>query len=635
MSFSDRAQELDKQIREAVDRAVRELRGEISRRLEEDHGRLLEELGGTDTALAGPILREEDLAPLVEEAAQRSRNEALDALHGAFSAIDRARSQTEVLEALLAGAGQFASRSALFLLRGEEIRGWAGHGFGDSESALRGIELPLAEESGWARLARGRGAVKLRSADRVELASRLESPVPQEAILLPLVLRDRVAAALYTDRVGEGGEIRLQALEVLAFTAALAIETLPFRERASTPTLRLEDEAPGEEPGLERWPHSAAAPAAAEEPAPVATETAAEEPYPIPPASPEVAVEATPPAPEPAPQEESGATEELLELPSPAAGETEQAAAEAADVLEETAAEPSFPRAEPGPSGELGDVELGGTALGDIQLGDVELGDVELEDVELEDVELEVEDSPLAPVAPVAETQPERPEPTPEPARLSEQAEQAEQPEQAEPPHEEEAQQAEPASADEPAEQSAPAAAAPLPPPVPTPGLRAVEQLPAAEEAAPAPEPVAEPTAEPRPQPRFGTPSATPTEVPQPAQPAPAPGGPQVQPPADVEGPGWAFTGGREQGAEHDEPAHEEARRLARLLVSEIKLYNEEEVQEGRRSQDVYERLKEDIDRSRQLYDERVDSDVRESTDYFYQELVRVLGAGDPKALGI
>lgn len=84
-----------------------------------------------------------------------------------------------------------------------------------------------------------------------------------------------------------------------------------------------------------------------------------------------------------------------------------------------------------------------------------------------------------------------------------------------------------------------------------------------------------------------------------------------------------------------DEAIHEEARRLARLLVSEIRLYNEEQVELGRRNHDIYERLKDDIDRSRQMYDERVDPRILKSTDYFYQELVRILAAGDPRALGI
>lgn len=80
---------------------------------------------------------------------------------------------------------------------------------------------------------------------------------------------------------------------------------------------------------------------------------------------------------------------------------------------------------------------------------------------------------------------------------------------------------------------------------------------------------------------------------------------------------------------------HDEARRFARLLVSEIKLYNEGKVEQGRKNKDLYERLKEDIDRSRSMYDERIPEDVRKSTNYFYDELVRILADGDTGALGL
>jgi hypothetical protein len=112
-------------------------------------------------------------------------------------------------------------------------------------------------------------------------------------------------------------------------------------------------------------------------------------------------------------------------------------------------------------------------------------------------------------------------------------------------------------------------------------------------------------------------------------------GTPEVRPPSGVQGPGWAFATTRLAAAPGDEAQHEEARRLARLLVSEIKLYNEEQVEAGRRNRDIYERLREDIDRSRQMYEERVEPRLAKSTDYFYQELVRILAAGDSKALGI
>jgi hypothetical protein len=55
---------------------------------------------------------------------------------------------------------------------------------------------------------------------------------------------------------------------------------------------------------------------------------------------------------------------------------------------------------------------------------------------------------------------------------------------------------------------------------------------------------------------------------------------------------------------------------------------------EGRKREDLCERLKEDIDRSRQMYEERVEPSISMSTGYFYQELVRILAAGDAKALG-
>ena len=79
----------------------------------------------------------------------------------------------------------------------------------------------------------------------------------------------------------------------------------------------------------------------------------------------------------------------------------------------------------------------------------------------------------------------------------------------------------------------------------------------------------------------------------------------------------------------------EEARRFAKLLVSEIKLYNEKAVLQGRDKGNIYQLLKEDIDRSRQMYDERIPEDVRANSNYFYEELVRILADGHTDALGL
>ena len=76
------------------------------------------------------------------------------------------------------------------------------------------------------------------------------------------------------------------------------------------------------------------------------------------------------------------------------------------------------------------------------------------------------------------------------------------------------------------------------------------------------------------------------------------------------------------------------ARRYARLLVSEIKLYHEAAVTEGRHGHNLVERLRSEIDRARQLYEERVPTEIRSRADHFGQELVRTLANGDPALLG-
>jgi hypothetical protein len=78
----------------------------------------------------------------------------------------------------------------------------------------------------------------------------------------------------------------------------------------------------------------------------------------------------------------------------------------------------------------------------------------------------------------------------------------------------------------------------------------------------------------------------------------------------------------------------ESARRYARLLVSEIKLYHEASVDEGRRLRDLRARLGSQIARARSLYEERVPQGVRTRADFFEQELVRTLADGDAALLG-
>ena len=111
-----------------------------------------------------------------------------------------------------------------------------------------------------------------------------------------------------------------------------------------------------------------------------------------------------------------------------------------------------------------------------------------------------------------------------------------------------------------------------------------------------------------------------------------------------IETPAAASSGRRRYGQDVELPVevtndeerrlHNDARRFARLLISEIKLYNEQKVVEGRSEHDLYDRLREYIDRSREMYDKRVKPEVASRYDYFHGELVNTLADGDESKLG-
>jgi hypothetical protein len=84
-----------------------------------------------------------------------------------------------------------------------------------------------------------------------------------------------------------------------------------------------------------------------------------------------------------------------------------------------------------------------------------------------------------------------------------------------------------------------------------------------------------------------------------------------------------------------EQKTHKDARRFARLLVFEIELYNKAKVAEGRKSKDLYRRMKLDIDRSRQTFEQRFGKTVGKQFDYFHEELVRTLAGNDPSLLGL
>lgn len=83
-----------------------------------------------------------------------------------------------------------------------------------------------------------------------------------------------------------------------------------------------------------------------------------------------------------------------------------------------------------------------------------------------------------------------------------------------------------------------------------------------------------------------------------------------------------------------DADVHRKAQRFARLLIDEVKLYNQAKVAEGRKNKDLYDRLKEDIDKSRGTYMKRYGNTVAAGADYLNAEVVRSLAEDDASLLG-
>jgi hypothetical protein len=618
MSLPEQLAELERRIRARHDAAVTALRQEYETRLRRVSEDLLAGLGDVASPAFQP-LTEADAAAVVPPPPSPRADEALGRLVDAARALEAATNQAGVLEALLASARRFAERTGLLLVRADGLTGWASSGFDGDPFAARQLAwqdgLPSAADL-------GRGAVRLEGAEARRFADQLGlAAAPERAVLVPLVLRDRLAAALYADGAAEGQAPELGALQLLVLMAGARLELQPLSDRRHSPTLfeaaetvaeplppwvaEPEPAAPPEE--IEAAPAAIAEVELAAAPTLSEPEPAWQEPEPLPALEPEVAWQAPEPLPTPEPeatwQEPDVASAEAPgEPPRPAWAMPEPEAVQETP-REDLAAAPI----EPSPAAPALEDSLWGAGA-------------RIEDAAAAGFAVEAEPPPLEPA----------PEPTAAPS----------------------AQVPEPPAAPEPALSEAtvripafrPAPPPPAPPEPAAPPFVATQRVPqATTPGAPAPPPVA----------RDATEDATVLVRPGAAPPPPLlPSAPEeevtertavrggvrtteVAPPPDVSGPGLAFAAGRAPRTSSENALHDEARRLARLLVSEIKLYNEEQVLEGRRNRDLYVRLREDIDRSRQIYEERVHESVRSTSDYFHQELVRSLAGGDPRALGL
>ncbi len=562
----------------AVDAAVEAARQEI----DGVFGRLHE------TASASPVVAADDNATLDQlsaeiaaqigtAAAESSRLSGdLALLRDSVVDIDNQLTQADVLNALVERAYNFAPRVVLFVVKGDGAIAWAARGFEDEigDDAVRGLSVSTRSETMLGAVLSGHKTYLGEPTDQKDngvLLDRLGSTNPERIAGIPLRVRGKTVGILYADSYDTSvGSIGIEALELLVHSAGIIVELASLRQRLAEPSR-------GPSTGVPTGMLAAipSVPAAEREPVPEPAPEPEPEPVAVVP-EPEREPEPEPVeiVPEPEPEPEPEPVPEPEPEPEPVV-----------DIYE------PVPEPEPEPAPE---------PL-------VEAFAVEPEPEPTVESVPAYETVPMIEAYETVEAEPE-PEPAPEPM----------------------------------IDISAPAAdlwGAPEVEPEPEPVVHAEPEYHIAITPEPEPEPDAatsEPSPisfenmapvisldpEPAPSP-FALPDEQPTVQWEP-DPPPAPAVPAQR--ASAPAPG--------EVPPEEEKLHNDARRFARLLVSEIKLYNEQSVAEGRTNFDLYERLKDDIDRSRQMYDKRVAAVVAEKFDYFYDELVNTLAEGEGAKLG-
>lgn len=116
-------------------------------------------------------------------------------------------------------------------------------------------------------------------------------------------------------------------------------------------------------------------------------------------------------------------------------------------------------------------------------------------------------------------------------------------------------------------------------------------------------------------------------EIPPPAPPKPA--APPPKPPEPVvSAPPPAPAAQPAAAPEVSDALINEAKRIARLVISEIKLYNQDKIAKAKTRKEVLDMLKNDLIKGKQHYNSRIASKLPAGPDYFMETVKEILLAG-------
>ena len=214
----------------AVKTAITQTREHVAKEAAGLVARAREEAAQANAALQAD--REARKATDEEAAALRTASEqgslaAMERLLEAFRRLDQATTLTALIDALAEAAAGETTRSAVFVLRGKEVRGWRATGFSDAPADVRLVSLPLDAAGGLGESVRARTRTEIAPegfAGIAELAF-LASTDATSGLALPVTVGGETAAIIYGDDGGAGGPAGWrETLEILARHTARCLE---------------------------------------------------------------------------------------------------------------------------------------------------------------------------------------------------------------------------------------------------------------------------------------------------------------------------------------------------------------------------------------------------------------------------
>jgi multidrug efflux pump subunit AcrA (membrane-fusion protein) len=214
----------------AIQAAITQTREHVAREAASLVARAREEAAQANAALAAD--RESRRAVDEEAAALRAAAEqgslaAMERLLDAFRRLDQATTLTALIDTLAEAAAGETTRSAVFVVRGREVRGWRVTGFSDGPADVRMVTMPLDAAGPIGVCVRSKGRVDITPAtfaDAGELAFMTAADAAS-GLAMPVTLGGETAAVIYGDEGGAGGPAGWrETIEILARHASRCLE---------------------------------------------------------------------------------------------------------------------------------------------------------------------------------------------------------------------------------------------------------------------------------------------------------------------------------------------------------------------------------------------------------------------------